>query len=293
MAGSKKRVISSNLNPLLAFFIIVILLAHTTTAQTNGDPLRSEISKPGVIPEFHDFETPSIVPGTSGVLKFKITNRYTMDNNNTLDQNYIMKNVTLRVNVYHYSTLEENKNIKKISNSPKIVSGSSALKEIIDKSTVDFYWSQILNDEIVDVSIKFKTGSDTPEGRYFIKMHLSFIISDSYFDMKSRGHFSDEDWERASRNITDEEGYVGNRFVMGRLDLNLLEVDGIIPETSIRVLTPIPTWPLYVFLIPFAAFFLILAVVFYYMDEKGKFPKTKKKLDDIGRKIEDVRYRRR
>jgi hypothetical protein len=299
MAHGIKRVFSSRLKPIYVFFIIAILLTYSTTAQTNEDPLRKYISHPGNIPEFHDFETPSIIPGNSGELKFKIKNRYTDNDDNTLDQNYTMKSVTLRVNVYHYSTLEENKEIKKISNSPKIVSGSSALKTIIDRSTVDFYWSQIGYNETVNVIIKFKTSSDTPEGRYFVRMHLNFSFQDSYFDMKSRGHFTDDDWESASMDITDEEGYtkVGNEIhlIYGRLDLDKLEVglDGIIPETSIRVLTPIPTWPLYFFLIPLAAFFLILAVVFYYMDEKGKFPKTKKKLDDIGQKIEDIRYRRR
>jgi hypothetical protein len=151
--------------------------------------------------------------------------------------------------------------------------------------------------ETVEVSIKFKTSAETPEGRYFIRMHIDFLFNDIYFNMSSRGHFTETEWEDASMEITHEEGYekVGDELhlIYGRLDLDKLNVSGIIPETSIRVLTPIPTWPLYVFLIPVAALFLILAVVFYYMDEKGKFPKTRKKLDDIGKKIEDVRYRRR
>jgi hypothetical protein len=287
MTSRIKRVFSSRLKPLFAFFIVTILFAHTTAAQMDNNTLRWGISNPGEIPEFHDFETPSIVPSNSGELKFKIRNRYTFNEDNT------MNNVTLRINVYHYSTLEENKDIKKISKSPEIESGSNALRTIIDRSTVDFYWSQIQYDENVSVSIKFKTSSDTPEGRYFIRMHINFLFNDTFFNMKSRGHFSDIDWEEASMNITDEVGQHGDRWIFGRLDLNVLDVDGIIPETSIRVLTPIPTWPLYVFLIPLAALFLVLAVVFYYMDEKGKFPKTKKKLDEIGKKVEDIRYRRK
>jgi hypothetical protein len=131
-------------------------------------------------------------------------------------------------------------------------------------------------------------------------MHLNFTFNNTYFDMKSRGHFTDTQWDRASENITTEEGPYNydndiegdERFIKGRLDLDVLKVDGIIPDTSIRIKEPIPQWPLYV-LIGLAVLFVVLAVVFYYMDEKGKFPRAKQKLDDIGERVKNIRYRRR
>jgi hypothetical protein len=269
----------------------------STTQANNNKTLRESISHPGNIPNFYDYETPTITPGSSGVLKFTIQNRYNLshyyDNNNNYDNNMI--NVTLVVDIYQYSTLEKQKSIDDISNAPEIVGSSPNFQELSnDRLTVQFYWSRIINDTSVPIEIKFKSSSDTPEGRYFIRMHLkfSFTFNDTYFNMKSRGYFSDSMWDRASMNITDQEGQIGDRFIAGRLDLNELGVDGVIPETSIRVLSYLPTWPLYI-LIGVVILFIVLAIIFYLMDEKGWFPKTKQKLDKMGKKIEDFRYRRK
>ena len=42
-----------------------------------------------------------------------------------------------------------------------------------------------------------------------------------------------------------------------------------------------------------AILFLILAGVFYLMDDKGYFPTTKQKLDEVSDKVEKLRYKRR
>ncbi len=263
-------------------------MLSTTQANSKYDDLRPSISHPGNIPNFYDYETPTITPGSSGKLKFTIQNRY-----NLPEYDNTMINVTLVVDIYQYATLEKQKDIDDISNAPEISSSTPNYQELSnDRLTVQFYWSRISNDTSVPIEITFKSSSNTPEGRYFIRMHLNFYFNDTYFDMKSRGYFSDSMWDRASMNITDKEGPIDGRFVMGRLDLNELGVDGVIPETSIRVLKYLPTWPLYI-LIGIVILFIVLAIVFYLMDEKGWFPKTKQKMDNMGRKIEDFRYRRK
>jgi hypothetical protein len=269
-------------------------------AQNNDDDLpypqklRLDISHPGDIPNFNDFETPTIVPGKTGPLRFTITNRYDFEDDNTLND------VTLIVNIYTYVTLETQKNMNDISNAPQIVGGNSAFQRTIDKWTAEFHWAQILEDETVPVELKIKSFTNTPEGRYFVRMHLNFSFNGTYFDMKSRGHFSNSMWDRASMNITvqGDPEYVPNatdpyhKLEAGRLNLEELDVDGVIPETSIRVLNPLPQWPLYLF-IGLAAFFVVMAVVFYLMDEKGKFPKAKRKLDNFGRKMRGFREKRK
>ena len=278
--------------PILILIIIFTLLNPFGAAGENDrDLLRLDICHPGQIPDFNNFETPTIVPGSTEVLKFSIQNRYKLhyDTNN-------MTNITLTVNIYTYTTLEKQKKIEDISNAPQIVGGNSALQTIPDKLTAVYFWSKIQDNETVPVEVSIRSRSNTPEGRYFVRMQLSFWFNNFQFNMSSRGYFSDSQWDKASRNITDEEGYTGpgehENLTYGRLNLDILDVDGIIPETSIRVLTPIPIWPLFV-LVGFAVLFIILAIIFYFMDEKGKFPHMKKKLDGWGKKINDIRYRKK
>jgi len=283
----------------LIFIIIFVLVSSTSYGSNGSDTLRDHVSQPGNIPDFHDYHTPTIVPGSTGKLKFTITNRY----NYSEDSSDSMSNVSLIVDIYRFSTLEEIKDIGSISHSPKIIEGKSNESTITitnNQLTIEFRWPEINKDESIPVEVNLKSSSESPQGRYFIRKHLNFLFNGRYFDMKSRGYFTDSQWERASENITDQEGQYNvtgpdgeniTKYVEGKLDLNILGVDGIIPDTSIRVLEPIPIWPLYV-LIGFAVFFAILAVVFYYMDEKGKFPGTKKKLDELGDKVKNFRYRR-
>ena len=265
--------------------IVLILMILTGTAGGQGaDPeFRKRIGDPGQVPNFHNFSTPSMPPGTTGQLEFTITNRYYFNTDNT------MTNVRLKVNIYEYSTLEDHKAIEDISNAPKITGGGSALLAITDKSlTAEFYWPILAQNQSITVTLDLKSYPDTPEGRYFIWMHLNFSFSGIYLDMKSRGHFTDEQWARAGENITTE---VEDRLIVGRLDMDELGVDGVVPDTSFRVLEPIALWPFFT-CIGLAVTFLILAVVFFYMDEKGKFPRVKAKIDRLGEKIHDIRHKR-
>ena len=261
-------------------------MTSTTLAQSDYTALRPGIADPGEIPNFDNFNTPGIIPGTTGELKFTITNRYTFNDDNN------MSNVSLILNIYRFTTLEESKSIKKISNGPKIVSGNDALRSIIDQYSAEFYWQEIKYNETVAVAVSIKSSIKSPQGTYFVRMHLNFTFNNTYFEMKSRGHYTDSAWDRAQLNATDQEGKNNGKFNIGRLNLNALGVDGLIPDTSIRIKEPIPMWPFYVFVM-FAILFLVLAGVFYLMDEKGKFPGSKKKLDDFSEKVNNFRYRRK
>ena len=265
--------------------VIFILLCGTSVGNDNYQELRPAISYPGNIPDLHNFKTSTIEQGGTGELKFNITNRYDFSEDNTIS------NVTLEVTLYDYTTLETHKSIDDIDKAPRIVSGSSALLSIEGPWSAIFYWPAILENETVDVKLKIKSYLDTPEGRYGVRMHLNFSFNGTYFDMRSWGHFTQEQLEAAQESITDLKEPYEDKFIVGQLDLNILGVDGIIPDTTIRVLNPFPIWPFYV-ITGLAGFCIVLAVIFYLMDEKGYFPNTKRKLDGFVEWVNYYRYRR-
>lgn len=273
---------------ILIFLVLLIILNGTSAA----DDIRIGVSYPGQIPNFDNFDAPSIVPGSTGKVKFTITNRYNLTQyNSTYDNN--ISNVSLLLNIYRYVTLEESKDVNKISHGPKIVGGNSALREIRDQFTAEFYWPLLGQNQTEQIEISVKSSSDSPQGTFFVRMHLNFTCNNKYFEMKSRGHFTNQQWDAAQANATDTDGAYNDKgdLIFGRLNLDKLGVDGIIPDTSFRIKKPIPLWPFYLCVV-IAILFLVLAYIFYQMDEKGKYPKTKKKLDDFGEKITRFRYRR-
>ena len=282
---------------IIVFLVLLIILNSTTAADDNYLSFRIHVSDPGQIPNFDNFDAPSIVPGSTGKVKFTITNRYNFAHMYNFTHSNNMTNVSLVLNIYRYVTLEESKDVNKISHGPKIVGGNAALREIRDQYTAEFYWPLLVYNQTEQIEISIKSSSDSPQGTFFVRMHLNFTFNHTYFDMKSRGHFTNTQWDKAQANASDlevtEEKWnpIDYPFVHGRLRLDVLGVDGIIPDTSFRIKKPIPLWPFYLCVV-LAISFLVLAYVFYQMDEKGKYPKTKKKLDDFGEKITRFRYRR-
>jgi hypothetical protein len=276
-------------------FIVTIVLISGIVFGNNNDDLRVGIADPAHIPDFHDFSADSIVPGSTGSLKFTIKNRYTNDTfekSETFNNDTTMYNVSLIINIYLYTTLEESKDVRDISHSPKIVGGNAALQTTTNQWTAEYFWPVIQEDETVSVTLKIKSYSDTPQGTYFIRMHLNFTFNNTPFDMKSRGHFTQSQWDRATQNITDQEGVTEEGLVAGRINLDKLDVSGIIPETSVHIKEPIPIWPFYV-IVGLAVFCLFMGIIFYYMDEKGMFPKAKEKIDGFSERVNNFRYRRK
>ena len=90
-----------------------------------------------------------------------------------------------------------------------------------------------------------------------------------------------EQWEDATTNVT--EGSPGN------INLDVLGVDGIIPDSSFGVKKLIPQWPLYV-LITLTIVFAGLAVIFY-LEEEGTYPELNKWLQKQRGKLNQLRLR--
>lgn len=252
----------------------------------------SFISKPSNIPFLTDWETPILEPGMEDELTFTIENRYDeggIPSNDLID-------VSLTLGIYKWATLEKSRAVNQdFDNAPEIVEGVSfeeSYDERFNEShgmiTIEpetgivlfrFHWPLIKNDTIFNIEIVISTDSGTPEGTYFVKTELTFDhsgIDNESFVMRSMGHYSRDDWDHA-KNTAPED-------FPPAINLTYLELNGIIPETSFSVMHPLPFWPFYVFA-GLTGLMALLAIVFYYMEEHGRFPNLKAKLDRFGKKL--------
>jgi len=223
---------------LALFFVTVILLLNINAGADDY------ISHPSNIPMLDNFNTPFIKPGDRGSFSLSIENRY----------DKTMENVSLSVGLYACATTYTYKDISEVSRPPKIEGD-------IEHT---FFLGDIQSQEYYYVNFSIKTNTDTDEGTYFVRFQLNFEFNNTAYTMKSKGHFTTEEWDEATATATENDP--------GRVNIELLEVDGIIPDSSFRVAHEIPLWPLYVCLIPLIVILLVLAFLFYCQEEYNMFP---------------------
>ncbi len=220
------------------FILLLIILTQTANAD-------DYISHPSNIPLFDNIQTPEIIPGESGTFRLTIENRYEED----------ITNVTLIASIYACATPYLYREIKKVDNPPKI--NREGVEYIFDLDTIG-------NDTLAYVNFTIQSATGTTQGTYFMRFQLNFGYNATLFIMKSRGYFTDEEWENAT--------YQGDLEDPGKVKIERLGVDGIIPDSSFKVWEPIPIWPLYVCIIPFCVMLGILAVMFYAQEQYNMFP---------------------
>src|SRR5947199_8324557 len=107
-------------------------------------------------------------------------------------------------------------------------------------------------------------GSIFTQSSYFDRFAVDFEgnVSGTMtpFRLASRGFFTDAQWDLAtSANATSPCTPPACR---GNVNLTVLGVDGLLPDSAFRVKQPIPRWPFYL-LIDLAALFLVLAFLFW------------------------------
>lgn len=88
------------------------------------------------------------------------------------------------------------------------------------------------------VSEPFSVPSSASTGAFFIRDRLNFSAAGSNYELASRGFFSDSLWSQATLNCS------ANGTCTPDLDLKLLGVSGISPETSVAVQNPWADWVL-------------------------------------------------
>jgi hypothetical protein len=222
--------------------------ASTVSAQAGAE----DVSAPNKVPDMSGFRTKpdSIEPGKTGTFNFTLTNRY---------QNNI-ENATLLVEIYKWATIDEAKDIGKITRAPFIRDGQG---QSYRQNT-----ATLLPGEAIDVSFRLGTKDDTPEGTYFLRTSMEFDYQGQHLVMKSRGHFTNEQWKAATDDVNLNQS-------VGGINITYLGVDGILVDSSFSVKSPTPMWPLAI-LILLIIIFGVLAVVFYLVEEEKGHNRLKK-----------------
>ena len=163
-----------------------------------------------------------------------------------------IKNVELIIDIYRFATIDKSIDIKKIGN-PAVIRDTKMLNKTFNLNTIEI-------NETVPIEFVITTNENTAEGTYFVRCMIKFSYNKTNYLMKSRGYFSNELWEQATENATDDDP--------GNINLTYLECDGIVPDSSFGVKNPFPRWPMYLFII-LTVFFAVLAIVFYIEDTQS------------------------
>ncbi len=267
------------LSPIVVMTLLLCPLA--VTSQVGADdpypcyldnPDIPYISCPGNIPNLHNFATPQMAPGDTGVFKLQLTNRYTYFGGQEL------VNVSFMAEIYMRADIDDSEPMDQVKRKPTIVE-ANGLTGVSSLQQMRWDWSTIAPNATVHPSFNISTKENTDQGTYFVRFALEFEHNGTSRVMLSRGHWNATIWEDATANATDDDP--------GNIDISLLGVDGIIPDSSFGVKKPIPRWPLYV-LICLTIFFGGLAVVFY-LEEEGTYPRLNKWLQQQRGKLEQLR----
>jgi hypothetical protein len=225
----------------LAIILSMLVLATSigVVAQSKED-----ISAPNKVPDMSFFRTSpdTIEPGKDGKLNFTLTDRY----------NDPMKNITLTIEVYKWATIEEANNITNIHHPPTIKEGQAQKYELV--------MGQLSAGVGNNIQMTLQTSTDTPEGTYFVRTMMVFSYKNVNYTMKSRGYFSNVQWEAATDQVNLNQS-------VGGINITYLGVSGILVDTSFSVKKPMPMWPL-ALLIGLTVLFAVAAVILYLVEEE-------------------------
>ncbi len=247
-------------------FVLAFLVLTLSLSLTSG---LDEVSDPGRVNKLlGDFTTPIIEPSSEGTLSFNLTNPYEED----------MGNVRVRIEIYAFATLDEEKDITLVDSPPTFAATG--------ETYTSFSHNVLVPNQAYPRELRINTNSNTEKGVYFLRFEMEFEYLEESYLMRSKGHFSDEDWDYATRRPgTSDEPYYS-----GSINITYLQADGIIPDSSFTVKTPIPRWPQFL-LGGLAAFFGIFAVMLYMQEEYNSFPWLEKTLNKWSGKFQQLRRR--
>ena len=110
---------------------------------------------------------------------------------------------------------------------------------------------------------------------------MNYDFNETERILQSRGFWNMDQWTNATTYLSED--YPGN------INLDSLNVDGIIPDSSFGVKKPIPKWPLYI-LITLTIIFAGLSIIFY-LEEEETYPKLNKWLQKQRGKFNKLRLR--
>lgn len=250
----------------LLLALLLLLVPSTTPARAAED-----FGAVGVVNKLINVTaTPQLAPGQSGDFDFILHSAY--------PAGMTMYNVSLNVSIYRYATVD--------SSAPVDSSWTYPYPRIAQSGGRNRSWSfpSFASGASQNLSFTVLTSSDSNQmpfgsvfspASYFLRMWLEFDGSVNgtlrHFRMASPGYFTPAEW-----NLAQNATYTtpcNPPSCRGDLNLSLLGVDGILPDSSFGVQDPIPRWPFYL-LIVLAAFFTILAFLFWVEENPGTYPRV-------------------
>jgi len=247
---------------LFIAFLLVLVAAPPTAAQGFGEVGR-------VNKLISVIDTPQLAPGEGGVFRFTFNSTY----------NEPIVDVTVRAEIYMYATIEEAIPVDgdwsfpypQIAESPGQRAHTWPLGNVSARTAFALNFTVLTAPDSRDMP----HGSVFSQATYFVRFRVEFEgnVSGTLtpFVMASPGHFTAAQWE-AARNLTNTNPCVAP-WCRGNVNLTILGVDGIVPDSSFGVKEPIPQWPFYV-LVAAAALFLVFAFLFWVEENPGTYPRV-------------------
>ena len=244
----------------LALLLIATLLAPAMDAEDFGS-----VGKVNKLVNIQG--TPQLAPGDRGLFSFEFNSTYAVP----------IRNVRLNASIFMYATIDESIRVDAAwpYAYPKIAETGSRewtwTAPTIDPGPVPLNFTVVTAPDSRDMP----HGSVFSQSTYFVRFWLQFDGNVSgnmtRFRMASRGFFSNAQWDQATNaTVTNPCRPPSCR---GNVNLTLLGVDGILPDSAFGVKEPIPRWPFYL-LIGLAASFLVLAFLFWVEENPGAYPRV-------------------
>jgi len=240
---------------LLTVALLLAAFASPAAADNVRDP-----GKVNKILTYGTFDTPDLAPGEQGTLAFNLSNPYSSD----------MTNVVLSAEIYQYAEQEVYRSVDPSWQYPRLANQSQS------GTNISLPFSTLPVNASTRVFITVLTSIDMPhggifnQGSYSVRFWLTFILNSSAVKMASRGYWTTEQFQYA----TLEGPSCPQAFCEGQVNLTRLQnISGILPDTGFGVKDLIPLWPFYLLVVG-AAFFIVLAFLFYAEENPKNFPRT-------------------
>ncbi len=258
--------------PALSVFLSVLVAAVLLSASfivpvpamslpPAGTPEELEIYDVSLVPRFN-LTFVEFPPGETFHRPVGLINHYSFQ----------ITNVTVSMEVYLFATIKEAADVRGLEHPPRLsAEGEWASDEQEGWTSATFFFPVIEPGEEVHFTHTITTDKKTPQGTYFVRTSVSFQANKTNYVMKSRGYFDDDTWKKALNTTVNLT--IGDTNITYPVNITLLGVDGITPDTSFTVKKPRSLIPFFA-LAALAGFFGISALVFYLQEEYNMFPRA-------------------
>ncbi len=257
--------------PLLAIAVALLLVLPGVRAA-------EDVRDPGKVNKIVEvLEAPQLAPGESGDFRLVLTNPYVNP----------MRNATFTADIYFYATIDAGQPVDGnwTAAFPRIANATDAAGRQLTILLGTLPRGNLTSNFTIETSADMPHGSVFSQAAYFVRFQLTFDYDNGTgersYAMASKGYFPGELWKQATN------GTCTSGFCYGSVDLGLLGVDGILPDSSFGVREPIPLWPFYM-LVGFMGLFLVLAFLFWVEESPASFPRIDRALAVTKGKVREL-----